>query len=266
MMQSVLQSSDRATRETLTAVRHWAPGLYSFKTTRPPEYRFTAGQYARLGLPNAEGNLIWRAYSIVSSTAENELEYYVIDVPGGAFTSMLRQLAPGDPILLDRQSFGVMLPERFADGEDLWMLATGTGLGPFIAILREDAVWQRFRNLIVVHSVRNPSEFSYHDELLGLQKQHASLEMPQAKLQLLQTCTRGAEGDTGSYLCRRITTLLHSGELEQRAGLRLTPEHSRVMLCGNPAMIEEMRDILKARGMRPVRRDTPGQYLAENYW
>lgn len=266
MMQSALQSSDRAARETITAIRPWAPGLYSFTTTRPPAYRFSAGQYARLGLLNAEGNLIWRAYSIVSAPADNELEYYVVDVPGGAFTSVLRQLAPGDPILLDRQSFGVMLPERFTDGDDLWMLATGTGLGPFIAILRDGQVWARFRHLIVAHAVRHPAEFAYQDELRELQKKHGSPEQGRANLRVLQTCTRAQPGHGDTQLHGRITTLTQSGELEKHAGLALTPEHSRVMLCGNPAMIDEMRDLLKQRGMRPVRRDTPGQYVAENYW
>jgi ferredoxin--NADP+ reductase len=265
-MQSALQSSDRATRETITAVRHWAPGLYSFKTTRPPEYQFTAGQYARLGLLNADGNVIWRAYSIVSSTLENEVEYYVIDVPEGSFTSILRTLEPGAPILLDRQCFGVMLPERFKDGEDLWMLATGTGLGPFVSILRENTVWQRFCHIVLVHSVRHPSEFAYREELQAMQNSHAGAGQSIAELKLLQTCTRVQSIDTDPYLHGRITNLLQSGELEKRVGLALTAERSRVMLCGNPAMIDEMRDMLKERGMRPVRRDTPGQYVAENYW
>lgn len=263
LMQPALQSSERATLESISAIRTWTPGLYSFKTTRPPEYRFAAGQYARLGLLTPQGHLVWRAYSIVSASTDDELEYYVIDVPGGAFTSQLRQLVPGDPILLDRQSLGVMLPERFTDGEDLWMLATGTGLGPFIAILREATVWQRFRHLVLVHSVRHPEEFSYRDELLELQRAHDS-EM--AELRLLQTCTRVQPVGEEAHLHGRITTLLQNGELERHAGLKLMAESSRVMLCGNPAMIDEMRELLKERGMRPVRRDTPGQYLAENYW
>ncbi|RJG01094.1 ferredoxin--NADP reductase [Noviherbaspirillum sedimenti] len=269
-MQSALQPNDRATRETITAIHHWAPGLYSFKTTRPAEYRFSAGQYARLGLINGAGNLVWRAYSIVSATTDTELEYYLIDVPGGAFTSALRHLAPGEPILLDRQSHGVMTPERFIDGEDLWMLATGTGLGPFISILREPAVWQRFRHLLLVHSVRHAEEFAYGDELWELQRKYA---VEPATLRIVQTSTRSSvinpAPGTGAGLARlngRITTLLKNGELERHAGLVLQPEKSRVMLCGNPAMTDEMRELLKARGMRPCRRELPGQYVAENYW
>ncbi len=268
-MQSALQPDERATRETITALRHWAPGLYSFKTTRPPEYRFAAGQYARLGLINAAGNLVWRAYSLVSASTDPELEYYVIDVPGGSFTSALRQLAPGDPILLDRQCHGLMTPARFIDGEDLWMLATGTGLGPFISILREPAVWQRFRHLLLVHSVRKQEEFAYTDELQELQRRHAAEPGTIATLRVLQTSTRDAgtaAASANNRLHGRITTLLESGELERQAGLPLRVEASRVMLCGNPAMTDEMRELLRQRGMRPCRRDTPGQYVAENYW
>lgn len=263
-MQSALQPDERSTRETITAIRHWAPGLYSFRTTRPPSYRFTAGQYARLGLHNQIGNLVWRAYSIVSAGTDAELEFYVIDVPGGAFTSTLRTLLPGDPVLLDRQSHGLMMPERFIDGEDLWMLASGTGLGPFISILREPAVWQRFRHLVLVHSVRRPEEFAYDEELHRLRQVNPA---GPATFHLLQTSTRDQEQPTQE--CRlhgRITTLLENGELEKRAGLPLQAASSRVMLCGNPAMTEEMRELLKQRGMRPCRREVPGQYVAENYW
>lgn len=263
-MQSALLPNERATLENIIGIRHWAPGLYSFTTTRPAEYRFIAGQYARLGLLNKAGNIAWRAYSIVSATSANHLEYYVIDVPGGDFTSSLRQRVPGDPILLDRQPYGVMTPDRFADGEDLWMLATGTGLGPFIAILREPMVWQRFHHLVLVHSTRTATEFSYQDELLEIERQYAAAP---ARLRILRTSTRDAvEAADAMQLHGRITTLLSNGELEQQVGLTLQPAGSRVMLCGNPAMTDEMRELLKQRGLRPCRRDAPGQYVAENYW
>lgn len=261
-MQRNLQANDRASRETITAIRHWAPGLYSFKTTRPPEFRFAAGQYARLGLLNHEGIVIWRAYSLVSASTADELEYYVIDVPCGAFTSLLRQLVPGDPVLVDRAPYGVMTPDRFTDGDDLWMLATGTGLGPFVSILREPAVWQRFRRLVLVHSARHPAEFAYRDELLAMQRHGPG----PARLRVLHTATRVMPDEGKEYLHGRITSLLQNGELEKHAGLPLSEENSRIMLCGNPAMIEEMRLLLKERGMRPVRRDTPGHYVGENYW
>lgn len=256
--------TDKATLETITAVRYWSDGLYSFKTTRPAEFRFTAGQYARLGLQDASGNMVWRAYSVVSPTTANELEYYVIDVPNGLFTGLLRQKREGDSIWVEKQSYGFMTAERFTDGEDLWMLSTGTGLGPFVSILQETSTWERFRNLILVHSVRRASEFAYDDFLRQLKSLAPYSSLP-ARFRLVQTATREASGAT-DRLQGRITTLLSNGELEKHVGLPLKTESSRIMLCGNPQMIEETRKILHERGMRPVRRALPGQFLTENYW
>jgi ferredoxin--NADP+ reductase len=139
------------------------------------------------------------------------------------------------------------------------MLATGTGVGPFISILRDQPLWQRWRHLVLVHCVRHPDELAYRDELAAM----AADAEQGGKLRLLQLVTRDAGGST---LHGRITTLLQSGALEQAAGLPLNPEQSRVMLCGNPAMIEETRKLLHERGMRPVRRVNPGQFVTENYW
>lgn len=269
-MRPVPEPGDIATLESITSVRHWTPSLYSFKTTRPPEFCFTPGQYARLGLRNDSGIQFWRAYSIVSATDDDELEYCVIDVPGGAFTSILRTLQPGDNILLDKKSYGFMTPDRFADGEALWMLSTGTGLGPFISILRDPFTWERFTHLVLVHSVRTSAELAYRTEISDLQERHAGA---MAKLQYIATTTRdpartsaGTVTGNAAPLHGRITTLLESGELERHTGLALLPDSARVMLCGNPQMIDEMRRLLHQREMRPCRRATPGQFVTENYW
>jgi ferredoxin--NADP+ reductase len=253
--------SDKATRINITRLHRWTDKLITFCTTRPAGYEFTPGQYARLGLHNG-GAMIWRAYSLTSAPDEDELEFYGIIVEGGQFTSMLDRLKEGDELWLDRQVFGFMTPGRFADGEDLWMLATGTGIGPFISILRDDQTWQRWRRMVLVHGVRNRHEFAYADELKALQASHAGIQ-GMAALTLLQAVSRD---DPGPCLNGRITTLLASGTLEQAAGLPLTVEQSRIMLCGNPAMIEETRKMLHERGMRPVRRMNPGQFVTENYW
>lgn len=255
-------ATEKATIETITGFHRWTAALYSFKITRPQAYRFTAGQYSRLGLVDASGNLIWRAYSVVSSIHDEFLEYYVVDVPGGAFTSILSQLKTGAPILLEKQSYGFMTAERFTDGETLWMLATGTGIGPFISILQAPDVWTRFKHLVLVHSVRHADELAYREQLAALSHRPDLADLP-AELRLVYTTTRDANPGT---LHGRITTLLENGELEQAAGLSLTVEASRVMLCGNPQMIDETRKILHERGMRPVRRALPGQFLTENYW
>ena len=250
-------TGDKATRETVTQMHRWTDKLITFRTTRPAGYIFTPGQYARLGLPDGD-SMIWRAYSVTSAPDEDTLEFYGIIVDGGQFTSRLDQLKPGDLIWLDRQVFGFMTESRFADGEDLWMLATGTGIGPFISILRDRTSWQRWRHLVLVHCVRQADELAYGEELAALAAAGEA-----GRLRLLQLVTRDA---AGSHLHGRITTLLQSGALEQAAGLPLNAEQSRVMLCGNPAMIEETRKLLHERGMRPVRRALPGQFVTENYW
>jgi ferredoxin--NADP+ reductase len=251
-------TSDKGTREAITQLHRWTDKLITLRTTRPVNYAFTPGQYARLGLPDGD-SLIWRAYSITSTPGEDTLEFYSIVVEGGQFTSRLDLLEVGDPIWVDRQVFGFMTESRFSDGDDLWMLATGTGIGPFVSILRDRTAWQRWRHLVLVHCVRQPEELAYRDELEAMAKADGAA----GRLRLLQLVTRNA---TGSQMHGRITTLLQNGALEQAAGLPLNAEQSRVMLCGNPAMIEETRKLLHERGMRPVRRLNPGQFVTENYW
>jgi len=262
-MDTDAQANDKATRETITQLHRWTDKLITFRTTRPAGYTFTPGQYARLGLPDGD-SMIWRAYSLTSTPAEDTLEFYGIIVEGGQFTSRLDQLKPGDAIWLDRQVFGFMTATRFTDGDQLWMLATGTGVGPFISILRDPEAWRRWQHLVLVHCVRHKEELAYDEELRRMQAAApAGVENP-GTLHLLQSVTRD-EAD-GERLHGRITTLLESGALEQAAGLPLIVEQSRIMLCGNPAMIEETRKLLHQRGMKPVRRVNPGQFVTENYW
>jgi ferredoxin--NADP+ reductase len=255
-------ASDRATQETLTDVHRWTDMLFTIKTTRPVDYRFTPGQYARLGL-EIDSTMVWRAYSIVSTPADDYLEYYGVLVPDGTFTPRLTSLNPGDTIWTEKQPYGFMTAERFTDGEHLWMLATGTGIGPFISILRDPAVWNKFTELVLVHCVRRPDEFAYQDELQAMI--HTPPHAGRARLRYIRSATR--DNETGpDVMTQRITTLLENGELEDAAGLEMRPDVSRVMLCGNPQMIEDTRKLLHARDMRPVRRLQPGQFITENYW
>jgi len=259
MLDEILKKG-KATLEAVTGVHWWNEHLFTFKTTKPRGYSFMAGQYARLGVPG-EHDVIWRAYSMVSAPHEDFLEFYGIVVPGGLFTSRARQLEAGSPILLEKQSFGFMTADRFEDGEDLWMLATGTGIGPFISILRDPYVWSKFRRLFLVHGVRHVEELAYQEQLSMLEKQVSS----PARFRLIQTVTRTPDA-APPRLKGRITALLENGELERAAGLPLTEQASRIMLCGNPDMIEDTRAILHQRGMRPCRRAHPGQFVTENYW
>ncbi|MDQ9170562.1 ferredoxin--NADP reductase [Oxalobacteraceae bacterium R-40] len=261
-------ASDKATLETVTQVKRWTDNLLTFKTTKPAGYRFDAGQYARLGL-FIDGQMVWRAYSLTSAPDDDFLEYYGVIVPGGMFTTELEKIKPGDSIWTEKQVYGFMTPGRFTDGSELWMLATGTGLGPYVSILRDPEVWQRFRHLVLVHCVRHADELAYQDELNLLKDSPPGGKEGAAELKIVQSVTRDPGTATAAQpgvLHGRITTLLNNGELEKHVGLPITIESSRIMLCGNPSMIEETRAILHHRGLRPCRRAMPGQFVTENYW
>ncbi|HEY8609632.1 MAG TPA: ferredoxin--NADP reductase [Noviherbaspirillum sp.] len=257
-MLSEQKITEKASTETVTALRWWNDRLLTFTTTRPLEYSFAAGQYARLGLQDPSGT-VWRAYSMTSAPGEPGLEFYGVIVEGGQFTSRLKQLQPGSTILVEKQPYGFMTADRFSDGEDLWMLSTGTGVGPYVSMLRDAAVWRQFRNLVLVHGVRHADEFVYHEELAELR---AAAPGP-AALQVIRATSREAAPDA---LRGRITDLLTAGELERTAGLQIDADRSRLMMCGNPEMIEDMRKLLHARGLRPQRRALPGHFVTENYW
>jgi ferredoxin--NADP+ reductase len=260
-------AGEKATRETILSINRWTDDLFTFRTTRPAHYSFAPGQYSRLGLME-NGTAIWRPYSITSAPQDDFLEYYGVLVPGGAFTSLLDKIEPGSPIWLEKQLYGFMTVDRFVDGEDLWLLATGTGIGPYISMLRDPAVWSKFRHIVLAHGVKQASDLGYRDELRELQANppiSATTATPHAELRLIQAVTR-MQDLAPNQLRGRLTTLLDNGELEKQAGLTMQAATSRVMMCGNPAMIEDMRRILHKRDMRPCRRALPGQFVTENYW
>ena len=249
--------------EQILSVRHWTPSLLSFTTTRPLELDYLPGQYARIAL-QADGRLIWRAFSFVSAPHERELEFVAVLVPGGLFTSRLQDIQAGDPIHIEHENYGFLTADRFADGEDLWMLATGTGIGPFVSMLRDPAAGQQFRRIILVHGVREDAERVYRDELRTMQVAGAASG---SELTLLHCVSRSHDDVVDAHrIAGRITAAWDGGMLEAKAGRPVTAETSRVMLCGNPQMIEDMRARLHARGMKPCRRMAAGQFLTENYW
>ena len=256
--------AEKATVEKVLRLHWWTDKLLTFTTTRPPGYAFAAGQYARLGLRDANG-LVWRAYSMVSSPAQEFLEFYGVLVPNGLFTTQMKALKEGDGILVEKQCYGFMTPDRFTDGEDLWMIATGTGLGPFISMLRDPYVWEKFRKLILVHGARHAEEFAYRDELASYCRK-APFDTD-SRLHVVRSVTREQTSAPDPLtLSGRVTTLFENGVLEKAVGLPVSESASRFMMCGNPEMIEDMRKLLHGRGMRPVRRALPGQFVTENYW
>jgi len=208
------------------------------------------------------GCIVWRAYSMVSAPHDEFLDFFSIVVPDGEFTSELSRLAVGDELLVDKQAFGFLTLDRFPDGRDLWLLATGTGIAPFLSILQDFEAWQRFERIILVYSVREARELAYQ-QLIAELPQRDYLDGLGSKLLYLPVVTR--EQIPGA-LHGRITTLIENGELERTADLQLTPEHSRIMLCGNPQMIEDTRAVLKARDLNLAMTRRPGQVAVENYW
>ncbi|QGW22003.1 ferredoxin--NADP reductase [Stutzerimonas degradans] len=255
-------SEEKFTRQRLLEVQTLTPSLFTLRTSRDPGFRFSAGQFARLGVRKPSGCIVWRAYSMVSAPHDEFLDFFSIVVPDGEFTSELSRLKVGDELLIDKQAFGFLTLDRFPDGEDLWLLATGTGIAPFLSILQDFQAWQRFERIILVYSVREARELAYQ-RLIAELPQREYLEGLGSKLLYLPVVTR--EQVPGA-LHARITTLIESGELERAADLQLTPEHSRIMLCGNPQMIEDTRAVLKARDLNLALTRKPGQVAVENYW
>lgn len=255
-------SAEKFTRQTLTTVRVWSPNLFSLVCTRDAGFRFRAGQFVRLGVRKTDGAVVWRAYSIVSAPHDDYLEFFSIVVPGGEFTSELSRLVAGDELLVEKQPTGFLTLDRFPDGRDLWLIGTGTGLAPFLSILQDLEAWQRFERIVLVYSARDHSELAYQ-QLIAELPHREWLKGAGDKLQYIPLVTRES---LPGVLNARVTHLIENGELERAAGLALEPEHSRIMLCGNPQMIEDTRAVLKARNLNLALTRRPGQVAVENYW
>lgn len=236
----------------------------SFRVRRDPQYVFVPGQFARIGLTRENGETIWRAYSIVSAPQESFLEFFLLVVPTGAFSSRVGRFNIGDTMLVEQVPQGFLTVDRFKQvgrAQDLWLIATGTGMAPYISMLRDEAVWKRFENIVLVLSVRERHDLGYTEELERLAAEHAIEGL--AKFHFVKTLTR----DTlHGALHGRINTLVESGALETAAGVPLSDVRSRFMLCGNPEMVETMRKLLKSRGFRMNRKLEPGHIIVENYW
>lgn len=248
----------RATAERITGIRKWTPVLWSLRLTRPAGFTFQPGHYIRLGLPaGAPDSAVWRPYSIVSAPEDDALEILLVLIPDGAFTGQLARLQEGDTVLLEQAVFGFFLESQLAPGHTLWMLATGTGLGPYVSLLRTPGALDRHDRAVLVHSVRQSADLAYGDEIA--QAAAAS----GGRLTYLPVVTR--ETVPGA-LNGRIPQLIEDGTLEARGGAPLTPDRSRVMVCGNPAFTTDLRALLTARAFTPCRRGAPGTMLFEKYW
>jgi len=255
-------SAEKYTCQTLLDVQSLTPSLFTLRTTRDPGFRFTAGQFVRLGVTKADGSTVWRAYSVVSAPFDEYLDFFSIVVPGGEFTSELSRLRVGDTLMVERQATGYLTLNRFVDGRDLWLLGTGTGVAPFLSILQDFEAWEKFERIILVYSAREAKELAYQALIKELGEREYLAEYAH-KITYLPIVTR--EQHPGA-LNGRITTLIENGELERAAGVELSPEHSRVLICGNPQMVDDTRQLLKKRDMNLSLSRRPGQVAVENYW
>lgn len=248
----------QASAQRIRSIRRWTADLWSLRIERPAGFRFQPGHYLRLGLPvDAPATAVWRPYSIVSAPDDEALEIVLVRVPDGAFTSQLARLGEGDPVLLEQAVFGFFLESQLAPGDTLWMLATGTGLGPYVSLLRTPGALDRHRHAVLVHSVRRAAELSYRDEI------EAAVAASGGRLRYLPVVTRETEAGA---LAGRIPQLIGDGLLQAAADATLEPTGSRVMVCGNPAFTTDLRALLSARGFTPCRRNSPGTMLFEKYW
>lgn len=237
-------------------VEYWTDALFSL-TVHAPVQPFTAGQFTKLGL-EIDGERVQRAYSYVNAPANPDLEFYLVTVPDGKLSPRLAALKPGDDIQLVSEAAGFFVLNEVPDCETLWMLATGTALGPYLSILQDGNDLDRFKNLVLVHAVRYAADLSYLPLMLELQKRY------EGKLRIQTVVSR--ETLSGS-LTGRIPALIENGELETATGLPMTAETSHVMLCGNPQMVRDTQQLLKdTRQMTKHLRRRPGHMTAEHYW
>ncbi|RJF85595.1 ferredoxin--NADP reductase [Sphingomonas cavernae] len=247
--------------EEVLSVRHWNEHLFSFTMTRPASFRFRSGEFVMLGLP-AEGRPLLRAYSIASPAYAEELEILSIKVPDGPLTSKLQLIQPGDQLFLGRKPTGTLVADALLPGKRLFLLSTGTGLAPFLSIIRDPEIYDRFNQIVLVHSVRRVSDLAFREELEA-QLAGDPLVQDQALLQFsyVPTVTREEFRTSG-----RIEALIKNGKIFEGplAGPKhFDPEHDRVMLCGSMAMIKETAAMLDDRGFSEGSNNNPGHYVIE---
>ncbi|MCD1598957.1 ferredoxin--NADP reductase [Rheinheimera aquimaris] len=249
---------------TVTAVHHWNDTLFSFKTTREPSFRFESGQFVMIGL-EVDGRPLMRAYSIASPHYDEELEFFSIKVPNGALTSRLQNINVGDPVMLTVRPAGTLVPGYLIPGKHLYLLSTGTGLAPFMSIIRDPFIYDSFDKIILVHGTRWRSELAYQNEIEQVLPDNPYFgEEVRAKLIYYPTVTREEYVRNGVPHQGRITELLDSGKLLQDIGMpALNPEHDRFMLCGNDAMLQQLMAMLDQRGFVKANSRTMGHYVIE---
>lgn len=244
---------------TVTEVHHWTDRLFSFSGTREPGFRFQSGQFAMIGLP-VDNKPLMRAYSMAGAHHDEQLTFLSIKVPDGPLTSRLCQIQPGDKVLVGRKATGTLLMQNLMPGKTLYLLATGTGLAPFMSIIQDPDVYDRFDKVVLVHGCRQVAELAYRDHIERVLPQHEWLgESIAQQLIYYPTVTREPFIHQG-----RIPDLMRSGQLYADIGLpEINPDTDRFMLCGSPEMLRDTKALLDATGLIEGNMSTPGHYVIE---
>jgi ferredoxin--NADP+ reductase len=246
-------------REKVLSVRHWTDTLFSFKATRNSGFRFQNGQFAMIGL-EVDGRPLLRAYSMASANHEEELEFFSIKVADGPLTSRLQKIQQGDTILVGRKATGTLIADNLIPGQRLLLLSTGTGLAPFASLIKDPDVYERFETIVLVHGCRQVSELAYGEQLVAkLRDDELFGPLLAEKLKYYPTVTREPFRNRG-----RITDLITSKQLFDDIGLPpLDLATDRIMMCGSPGMLEELRGMLEARGFLEGSHSEPGHFVIE---
>jgi len=245
-------------QERVLSVRHWTDRLFSFRTTRTPSFRFRSSQFVMMGL-QGDGRPLLRAYSLASAHYADELEFFSIKVPDGPLTSRLQHLKEGDEVLIGRKPTGTLIVDNLKPGRTLFLLGTGTGLAPFLSIVRDPEAYDKFERIVVAHG-RWIKDLAYGDHLADeLPRDELIGDIVRDKLIYYPTVTREPFRNQG-----RISLALTTDTLTQTLGLpRIDPAHDRFMLCGSPAMLADIRAILDAKGFEEGAHGEPGDYVVE---
>jgi ferredoxin/flavodoxin---NADP+ reductase len=246
--------------ERVLSVHHWTDRLFSFTTTRDQALRFSNGHFTMIGLRGENGKPLLRAYSIASANYEEHLEFLSIKVPDGPLTSKLQHIQVGDTIVVGRKPTGTLLCDYLLPGKNLYLMATGTGLAPFMSIIRDPETYERFEKVILVHGVRQVNELAYHDYITQELPANEFLgEMVTQQLLYYPTVTREPYKNQG-----RLTDLIENGKLFADLGLpTLDPETDRIMICGSPAMLKDLKRICEENGLTEGNTSTPGAFVIE---